>query len=60
MTILEAKAALDKKWTKLQKVPARDESKVTNKAEVIRRATSEGKKVRFATLMDLYHLKNYE
>ena len=24
MTILEAKAALDKKWTKLQKVPARD------------------------------------
>ena len=32
MTILEAKAALDKKWTKLQKVPARDESKVTNKA----------------------------
>ena len=33
---------------------------MTSKTEVIRKATSEGKKVHFATLMDLCHLKNPE
>ena len=32
---LEAKAALEKEWTKLQKLLAWDESKVTGRAEVI-------------------------
>ena len=35
MKNIEARAALDKEWTTLQKVPAWDESKVTSKAEVI-------------------------
>ena len=34
----EAKAAFDKKWTKLQKLLAWDESKVTSEAEVIQGA----------------------
>ena len=50
MTILEAKAALDKEWTRLHKLPAWDESK----------AKLKGKTVHFATLMDLCHLKNSE
>ena len=37
MRIPEAEAALDKEWTTLQKLPGWDESKVTSKAEVIRR-----------------------
>ena len=37
-----------------------DESKVTSKVEVKRKAKLEGKKVHFATLMDLCHLKNSE
>ena len=55
MTILEAKAALDK----LHKLLAWDESKVSSEAEV-KRAKLEGKTVYFATLMDLCHLKNSE
>ena len=47
MRTFEAKAALDKEWTKLQKLPAWDESTVTNKAEVIRRAKLEGKTCSF-------------
>ena len=45
MTISEAKAALDKERTKLQRFPAWDESKVTSKAEVLRQAISESKKI---------------
>ena len=56
--ILEAKAALDEEWKNLQKLPAWDESNVSSKTEVIRRAQREGKKVHSATLMDLCHLKN--
>ena len=44
MNILEANAALDKEWTKLQKPLASDESKVSSKAELIRKAKLEGKK----------------
>ena len=50
MTILEAKAAPDNEWTKLQKLPAWDESKVISKAEVIRRAKLEGNKVHFGNI----------
>ena len=60
MAILETKAALDKEGTKLQKRPAWDESKMTSKAEVIRRAKVEGKTDHFATLRDLCHLKSSE
>ena len=38
MTIFEAKAALDKECTKLAKLLAWDETKVTRKAEAIRRS----------------------
>ena len=44
MTIPEAKGALDKKWTKLQKLQAWDESVETSNAEVIRKAILGGKK----------------
>ena len=33
---------------------------MTSEAEVIRRATLEGQKVQFATLIDWWHLKNSE
>ena len=38
MNISEAKGALDMEWTNLQKLPAWSESKVTSKAEMIRKA----------------------
>ena len=60
MRIPEAKAVLDKAWTKLQKLPTWDETKVTNEEEVIRRAKLEGQTVRGAKLMDLCQLKNSE
>ena len=50
------KAALDEERTQQQKMPAWDESEVTTKAEVIRRAKLEGKAVHFATFMDLCRL----
>ena len=40
----------------MQKLLAWDESKVTSKAEVVRRTKLESKKVHFVTLMDLCHL----
>ena len=43
MKILQAKAALEMEWTKLQKQPAWVESKVTSEAEVMRRAKLKGK-----------------
>ena len=52
MTILDAKAALQKEWTKLQKLPAWDESRATSKAEVIRRAKLEGKTVTVPSLIE--------
>ena len=60
MKIPEAKDRLDEEWTKLQKLPAWDDSRVTSKVERMRRETPEGKTVHFATLMDLRHLKNSE
>ena len=60
MKILAAKAAVDKEWEKLEKIPEWDETKVRNKSEVIDEARKEGRKVHFASLMDLCHLKNAE
>ena len=58
MKIPAAKAAVDKEWEKLQKIPAWDITKVRNKSEVIHDGRSKGRKVHFASLMDICHLKN--
>ena len=60
MKIPAAKAAVDKEWEKLEKIPAWDLTKVRSKSEVIDEARKEGRKVHFASLMDLCHLKNAE
>ena len=44
----------------LEKIPAWQLTKVRNKKEVIDEARNEGRKVHFASLMDLCHLKNSE
>ena len=51
------KAAVDKEWEKLEKIPAWQLTKVRNKKEVFAEAS---KKVHFASLMDISHLKNSE
>ena len=60
MKIPAAKAAVDKEWEKLEKIPAWDITKVRNKSEVIDEARTKGIKVHFASLMDICHLKNAE
>ena len=55
-----AKAAVDKEWEKLEKIPAWDLTKVRLKKEVIDEARTKGAKVHFASLMDICHLKNAE
>ena len=55
-----AKAAVDKEWEKLEKIPAWDLTKVRSKKEVIDEARTSGAKVHFASLMDVCHLKNAE
>ena len=45
---------------KLEKIPKWQLTKVRNKKEVIDEARNEGRKVHFASLMDLCHLKNSE
>ena len=60
MKIPAAKAAVDKEWEKLEKIPARDITKVRSKKEVIDEARTKGIKVHFASLMDICHLKNAE
>ena len=44
-----------KNWEKLEKIPAWNLTKVRNKTEVIAKARNEGRKVHFASLMDLCH-----
>ena len=56
----DAKAAVDKEWEKLKKIPAWQLMKVKNKKEVIDEARNKGRKVHFASLMGLCHLKNSE
>ena len=60
MKIPAAKAAVDKEWEKLEKIPAWDLTKLRNKSEVIDEARTKGRKVHFASLMDTCHLKNAE
>ena len=60
MKIPAAKAAVDKEWEKLEKIPAWDLTKVRSKKEVINEARTKGATVHFASLMDICHLKNAE
>ena len=55
-----AKAAVDKGWEKLEKIPAWNKTRVRNKSEVIDEARTSGATVHFASLMDICHLKNAE
>ena len=52
MKIPDAQAAVDKEWKKLEKSKSKE--------EVILEAQRDKKKVHFATLMDICHLKNAE
>ena len=58
MKIPAAKAAVDKEWEKLEKIPAWEKTKVRNKSEVIDEARTKGIRVHFDSLMDICHLKN--
>ena len=60
MKIPEANAAAEREWDKLEKTLAWQLTKVRNKKEVIDEARNESRKVHFASLMDLCHLKNSE
>ena len=60
MKIPAAKAAVDKEWEKLEKIPTWDLSEVKSKSEVIGEARTKGAKVHSASLMDICHLKNAE
>ena len=60
MKILAAKAAMDKEWETLEKIPAWKLTKVKSKKEVIDEARTKGAKVHVASLMDICHLKNAE
>ena len=60
MKIPAAKAAVDKEWEKMEKIPAWDLTKVKSKSEVIDEARTKGAKVHFASLMGICHLKNAE
>ena len=55
-----AKAAVDKEWEKLEKIPVWDLTKVRSKSEVIDDARTKGAKVHFASFMDICHWKNAE
>ena len=58
MKIPDAKAAVDTEWSKLEKIPAWQLTKVRNETEVIDEARKEGKTVHFASWIDICHLKN--
>ena len=60
MKITAARAAVDKEWETLEKIPAWDLTKVRSKKGVIDEARTKGAKVHFASLMDICHLKNAE
>ena len=55
MKIPAAKAAVDREWEKLEKIPAWNLTKVRSKKEVIDEARTKGAKVHFASLMDICH-----
>ena len=58
LKIPDAKAAVEKEWEKLEKILAWQLTKVRNKKEVIDEVRNQCRKVHFASLMDLCHLKN--
>ena len=60
MKIPAAKVAVDKELEKLEKISARNLTKVRSKKEVIDEARMSGATVHFASLMDICHLKNAE
>ena len=60
MKIPAAKAAVDKEWEKLKKIPAWNLTKVRSKKQVIDEARTSGATVHFASIMDICHLKNAE
>ena len=60
MKIPAAKAAVDKEWEKLEKIPAWDLTKVRSKSEVIDETRAKGRNIHFASQMDICHLKNAE
>ena len=60
MRIPAAKAAVDKEWQKLEKISAWNMRKVKSKKQVIDEARMSGAAVHFASLMEIYHLKNAE
>ena len=60
MKIPDAKAAVDKECETLEKLPAWQLDWVKSKRDVIPEAQRDKKKVHFATLMDICHLKNAE
>ena len=57
MKIPAAKAAVDKEWEKLEKISARNLTRVKSKKQVIDEARTSGATVHFASLMDICHLK---
>ena len=60
MSVPDAKAAVDKEWEKLAKIPAWQLTTVRSKRDVIDEARKEGKTIHFASLMDLCHAKKAE
>ena len=60
MKIPDAMAAVDKEWKKLETIPAWDLESVKSKNKVILEAQRDTKKVHFATLMHICHVKNAE
>ena len=59
MKILDAKAAVDKEWNKLEKTSVATGGSQSKK-KVVLEVRRDTKKVHFATLMDVSHLKNAE
>ena len=51
---------MEKEWKKLETIPAWQQERVNSKKEVILEAQRDKKKVHFATLMVICHLKNAE
>ena len=60
MKIPDAKAAVNKEWKKLEIIPAWTLDRVKSNMEVILEAQRGKKKVNFATLVEICHLKNKE
>ena len=55
----DAKAAVEKEWGKTEENPSVQLTKVRNKKEAMKQR-SKGRRIHFASLMDLCHLKNSE